>query len=141
MKMNIRIILLVFLIASTTLISFGLKSQNDKIIALLNSMKMSEKVIVTAYHPKSRGINSDKDPTKIAIMEKPKVGYTAAISTELFELGWLNRIIYVDGYGIRRASDRMKTSVKGKRIDLCVGSKIIANKIGINNNILAVVLD
>ena len=98
-------------------------------------------VTLSAYHPKSRGINSDRDPSRTAIMKRPVPGYTLAISDELFDLGWLGKKIYINGWGVGKATDRMKNSVKGKQIDICAPSLTLAKNFGIKTNVQAVVLD
>jgi len=100
-----------------------------------------QKVTITAYHPPSKGINSDKTPNRTATMKRPIAGYTLAISDELFEMGWLGKRIYIDGWGVGKATDRMKSTVQGKRIDICAPTLKAAKKIGIRANILAVVLN
>lgn len=97
--------------------------------------------MVSAYHPKSKGINSDKDPNRTATMKRPIAGYTLAISNELFDLGWLGKKIYIDGWGIGKATDRMDKSVKGKQIDICAPTLKWAKHFGIKKDILAVILD
>ena len=107
---------------------------------LNNTITTHQKVTLTAYHPSSRGINSDKDHNKTATMNKPKSGWTVAISTELVHMGWLGKRIYIDGYGIRKATDRMRVDVKGNHIDLCFPNLKEAKKFGKKKNILAVLL-
>lgn len=99
-----------------------------------------QKVTVTAYHPKSKGINSDRNPARTATMKRPIAGYTLAISDELFRLGWLGKKIYIDGWGVGRATDRMGVSMKGKCIDICFPSLKSAKKFGIKRGVLAVLL-
>jgi len=99
-----------------------------------------QKVTVTAYHPNSKGINSDRNPARTATMKRPIAGYTLAISDELFRLGWLGKKIYIDGWGVGRATDRMSASVKGKHIDICFPSLKIARTFGIKKGVLAVLL-
>ncbi len=79
-------------------------------------------VTVTFYHPDSKGINSDSDPSKTATMTEPVAGRTVAISSELIEAGWLGSKIYIEGIGVFKAEDRMNTKLKGLRIDICVTS-------------------
>ena len=98
-------------------------------------------VTLSAYHPKSRGINSDRDPSRTATMKRPVPGYTLAISDELFDLGWLGKKIYINGWGVGKATDRMGNSVKGKQIDICAPSLILAENFGIKTDVQAVVLD
>ena len=100
-----------------------------------------QNVILSAYHPKSRGINSDKNPNKTALMKKPIAGYTLAISNELFELGWLGKKIYIDGWGVGKATDRMSHTVKGKQIDICAPSLKVAKNFGIKKDVIAVILN
>ena len=73
-------------------------------------------------------------------MKKPIAGYTLAISDELFRLGWLGKKIYIDGWGVGRATDRMNSSVKEKHIDICVPSLKTARTFGIKKGVLAVLL-
>jgi len=98
-------------------------------------------VSVTAYHPRSRGINSDSNPAKTALMKKPIAGYTCAISDELFELGWLGKKIYIDGVGVRKATDRMSKTIKHKQIDICAPSLKVAKNFGIKKNVRAIIID
>ena len=97
-------------------------------------------VTVTYYHPASKGINSDSDPGNTATMNKPIAGYTVALSTELVELGWLGQRVYIEGKGMFRATDRMNTSLKGKRIDICIGSKEAAIKKGIKRDVFSCII-
>ena len=97
-------------------------------------------VSLTAYHPPSRGINSDSTPNKTATMRKPVPGYTLAISDELFHMGWLGRKIYIEGWGVGKATDRMASTVTGKRIDVCISTLKLAKRFGIKKNVMAVAL-
>jgi 3D (Asp-Asp-Asp) domain-containing protein len=97
-------------------------------------------VTLTAYHPASRGLNSDSNPDKTATMRKPIPGRTAAISRELLALGWLGKI-YIKDYGVWEATDLMGESVKGKQIDLCFPSRKEALKFGKKEEVFAVFLD
>lgn len=100
-----------------------------------------QKVTLTAYHPRSGGINSDNHPNKTALMITPKSGWTLAISTELVNLGWLGKKIYIDGWGIGKAEDRMGKTVEGKRIDICSPSLKAAVNFGVRKEVLAIVLN
>jgi len=100
-----------------------------------------EKVIISAYHPKSKGINSDNTPDSTATMVKPISGWTLALSSELIEQGWLGKKIYIDGWGVGKATDRMHTKIKGKRIDICHPTLASAKKFGVKDDVLAIVLE
>lgn len=113
-----------------------------KLKTQLSQIQISQTQIVkiSFYHPQSRGINSDSDHTKTATMTKPIVGRTVAISDELFNAGWLGSKIYINGFGIFRAEDRMSKDISGKQIDVCVASRKRAMRLGIKHNIIAVKL-
>ena len=148
MKIFLFLILFIFTFnieANSQDIELRLKQFEKRIYELEIYMEMytnytHQRVTVTAYHPKSRGINSDKDPNKTATMRKPIAGYTLAISTELFNMGWLNKRIYIDGWGVGKATDRMNIELKGKRIDICFPTLKAATKFGVKRDILAVLL-
>ena len=117
--------------------SFIITEQKKLIQTLEEDLQRKQIVTVSFYHPASRGINSDNDPTNTAIMVTPTVGRTVAISNELFLLGWLGNKIYIEGYGIFYAEDRMSKSIKGKCLDICVGSKKIAFRQGKKLEVIA----
>lgn len=114
----------------------------DEINILAKGMKLildmsSKRVKVTGYHPDSGGINSDSNPSVTATMTPHKAGYTCAISTALVEAGWLGKEIYIDGFGMVLANDRLAPGIKGFQIDLCKGSYKDAMVVGENLNVLA----
>ena len=116
-------------------------TEQRKELEFLN-IRLNKKQIVTVtfYHPESKGINSDSDHTNTATMTNPIVGRTVAISDELFLLGWLGNKIYIEGYGVFIAEDRMSKSIKGKCLDICVGSKKAAFRLGRKFKIIAMQL-
>lgn len=117
--------------------------ENKKLELKINKLSkevldiISKRVKVTGYHPNSGGINSDANPDVTATMTPHKAGYTCAISTELVDAGWLGREIYIDGFGMVLANDRLAPGIKGYQIDLCKGSYNDAMKVGENFNVLA----
>ena len=130
---------------SMTDYNFIISNQIETILKLetqLSQIQISQTQIVkiSFYHPQSRGINSDSDHTKTATMTKPIVGRTVAISDELFDAGWLGSKIYINGFGIFKAEDRMSPNISGKQIDVCVASRKRAMRLGIKHNIVAVKL-
>ena len=114
-----------------------LKTFNDKLINLEAKVNNSRliKTTVTYYCPWARGTNSDSNPNNTALMTRPKPGYTIAISKELVEKGWLGHKVYIEGFGIGKIEDRMGRSVTGIHIDICVGSKKEAIKLGKRLNV------
>jgi len=110
-----------------------------KEVALKNKYKQDHQayVTVTFYHPATGGINTDSDPSMTATMTKPRSGITIAISTSLVKKGWLGRNIYIDGYGMFIAEDRMNIGLKGDRIDVCAPTLAYALKKGRTHNVLA----
>ena len=137
----------------TIILSLQMSDYHKQTITQLNNIQQGiediktilssdcQNVILSAYHPKSKGINSDKNPNKTALMKKPIAGYTLAISNELFELGWLGKKIYIDGWGVGKATDRMSHAVKGKQIDICAPSLKVAKNFGIKKDVIAVILN
>jgi len=139
-------VLFFFLLTSSTLFIWDIsKEMKLTRIALEKIVKMEEAkfqiVTLSAYHPPTRGINSDKNPKRTALMRKPKPGWTAACSDELAEMGWMGKKVYLKGYGVWKIEDKMNKSVKGKRLDLCAPTLKLANKFGIESAVLAVILD
>ena len=114
--------------------------QREELEFLNARLNKKQIVTVTFYHPESKGINSDSDHTNTAIMVTPTIGRTVAISDELFLLGWLGNKIYIEGYGVFIAEDRMSKSIKGKCLDICVGSKKAAFRLGRKFKIIAMQL-
>lgn len=94
------------------------------------------KAIITYYHPGTGGINSDGYPDRTATGTKPMSGRTCAISTSLVKKGWLGRKIYIDGYGVYVAEDRMNVSLVGHRIDICAPTLKYAIKGGSTPNVV-----
>ncbi len=82
-------------------------------------------ITITAYTARKEECN--KDPQKTAIMTKPKVGRTIAVSHDLIH--WLGGWVYISGVGIRKAEDLMNERFTMK-MDLLVGSVSEATKWG-----------
>ena len=125
--------------------NFIISNQIETITALENKLGRTVLVAISFYHPASRGINSDSDPTKTAIMRKPTVGKTVAISDQLLKEGWMGLRIYLDQYGVFVAEDKMGVDkdgkpIEGRRIDICVASEEEAFRRGIKHNVIAVKL-
>lgn len=93
---------------------------------------------VTAYCPILGGINSDSNCNKTATMNRPIPGFTAAISRDLLKLGWMHKKIFIYGYGVFFTNDLLAKSIKGPQIDICVGSKKTAYRIGVNKHVIVV---
>ena len=152
-EMLIGVIILIIVSIVILMKADHIRATNEGILTQLNSIYGEAKslreiiqsdyqiVTVTAYHPKSRGINSDAYPNRTALMREPISGYTLAVSTELVKLGWLGKKIYIDGWGVGHATDRMGKSVKGKRIDVCSPSLKAAKKFGVRKDVLSIVLN
>jgi len=125
------------------------QSQKNKIelleteIQLLNhrienlSKKYSWKVTLTGYTNAQDECNSDNWNT--AIMEKPVVGWTVAVSQDLKCL--LGKRIYVEGFGVRYVNDLMNKRFTNS-IDILVATKKQAiKKIGKRTNVEIVLLE
>ena len=113
--------------------------RQEKVIHALNiELFRKQMVTISFYHPPSKGINSDSDPTNTATMTRPIVGRTVAISNDLFKAGWLGWKIYIEGFGVFICEDRMGSKVEGKQIDICVSSEKKAFKLGKKYNVIAI---
>ena len=80
---------------------------------------------VTAYSPHVNQTNSN--PQKTATMEKPKRGWTCAVSPDL--ISWLGGRIYIKGVGVRRVNDLMNKRYT-KSIDIFMEKKKNAKAFG-----------
>jgi 3D (Asp-Asp-Asp) domain-containing protein len=81
---------------------------------------------VTAYTARKKETNHDN--TNTATMEKPKPGYTCAVSRDLLQ--WLGGTIYIEGLGVWKVNDLMNKRFTN-RIDLCVGTVKYARELGL----------
>jgi 3D (Asp-Asp-Asp) domain-containing protein len=96
------------------------------------------KVTVTAYTA-SRD-ECDEDPGNTAIMTKPVVGWTVAVSRDLLEEGWTFGLkVWIDGVGVREISDVMNEKWSS-RIDVLVGKKKDAKRFGRREGVVAVLI-
>lgn len=120
-----------------------LESQQRQIDSLikLSDFYLPQRVIVTAYHPPSKGINSDINPRNTALMKKPMPGWTLAVSKDLVDAGWLGKKVYIDGWGVGHATDRMSSKIKGKRIDVCFNTLRNAKQFGVKESTAIVMVD
>jgi len=84
--------------------------------------------IITAYTNRPQETNSD--PTHTATMEKPKAGWTCAVSRDLIH--WLGGRVYIEGMGVRRVNDLMNERFS-KRVDIFIGTVKEARAFGVQN--------
>lgn len=88
---------------------------------------------LTAYSATVDQTNSD--PYKTALMEKPVVGGTVAVSQDLKR--YLGNSVYISGYGVFRVNDLMNKRYSN-RVDLFVKDKKTAMRFGKKENVLVV---
>ena len=74
---------------------------------------------------------TDNTPTIGALNTKLKIGRDVAVSRNLRFL--LGKKVYIEGYGVRTVKDLMNPRYKN-RVDILVGSKNLAKKLGIKRN-------
>ena len=134
--MNVRNFIIIIGFSIWIGIMAGIRmSINDHVKALREEIKkpivvqlapIQEALItITAYTARKEECN--KDPHKTAIMTKPKVGRTIAVSHDLVH--WLGGWVYISGVGIRKVEDLMNERFTMK-MDLLVGSVQEATKWG-----------
>jgi 3D (Asp-Asp-Asp) domain-containing protein len=80
---------------------------------------------VTAYSAHKN--QTDSTPHQTATMEKPKAGWTCAVSQDL--ISWLGGRIYIKGIGVRRVNDLMNKRYT-RTIDIFMGTKKDAKAFG-----------
>ena len=72
---------------------------------------------VTAYT--ARPCETNDDPMHTATMERPKAGWTCAVSRDLMH--WLGGRVYIEGVGVRRVNDLMNERF-ARRVDIFCGT-------------------
>ncbi len=85
----------------------------------------SDLFTVSAYSPHKN--QTDNTPFETATMEKPKAGWTCAVSQDL--ISWLGGRIYIKGIGVRRVNDLMNKRYT-KSIDIFMEKKKNAKAFG-----------
>jgi len=108
-------------------------------IAIQNNMAETptqEKIIsnlytITAYTAHKNQTNST--PNQTATMEKPKAGWTCAVSQDL--ISWLGGRIYIKGIGVRHVNDLMNKRYTNS-IDVFMGKKKDAKAFGRKEHIV-----
>lgn len=93
-------------------------------------------VEMTAYTARPEETNSD--PGNTAIMEKPKPGWSIAVSQDLHFL--LGKRVYIKGLGVRYVNDLMNKRYS-KRVDVLVDTVDKAKEIGLKDNVKLVLIE
>jgi 3D (Asp-Asp-Asp) domain-containing protein len=91
---------------------------------------------LSAYTARKEECNDDIENT--AIMQRPKAGWTVAVSRDL--RGWLGKRVYVEGFGVRMVSDLMNPR-HAKSIDILVPEASEAMEIGIRENVFVTLIE
>ncbi|SDB45436.1 3D (Asp-Asp-Asp) domain-containing protein [Desulfonatronum thiosulfatophilum] len=91
---------------------------------------------LSAYTARKEECNDDIENT--AIMQRPKPGWTVAVSRDL--RGWLGKRVYIEGFGIRMVSDLMNSRYT-KAIDILVPEVDEALKIGVRENVFVTLIE
>jgi 3D (Asp-Asp-Asp) domain-containing protein len=91
---------------------------------------------LSAYTARKEEGNDDIENT--AIMQRPKIGWTVAVSRDL--RGWLGKRVYVEGFGIRMVSDLMNPRYS-KSIDILVPEVSEAMEIGVRENVFVTLIE
>jgi len=91
---------------------------------------------LSAYTARKEECNDDIENT--AIMQRPKTGWTVAVSRDL--RGWLGKRVYIEGFGIRMVSDLMHPRYV-KSIDILVSEVSEAVGIGVRENVFVTLIE
>jgi 3D (Asp-Asp-Asp) domain-containing protein len=92
-----------------------LQTENNLLIQEIKLLKRKFDINVYATAYTARVQECDSTPDVTAIMEKPKAGWTIAVSHDLIYL--LGKRVYIKGIGVRRVNDLMNERYT-KRIDI-----------------------
>jgi 3D (Asp-Asp-Asp) domain-containing protein len=92
-----------------------LQTENNLLIQEIKLLKRKFDINVYATAYTARVQECDSTPDVTAIMEKPKAGWTIAVSHDLIYL--LGKRVYIKGIGVRRVNDLMNGRYT-KRIDI-----------------------
>jgi 3D (Asp-Asp-Asp) domain-containing protein len=96
-----------------------LQTENSLLIQEIKLLKRKFDINVYATAYTARVQECDPTPNVTAIMEKPKAGWTIAVSHDLIYL--LGKKVYIKGIGVRRVNDLMNERYT-KRIDILMGN-------------------
>lgn len=114
----------------------SLQSRIDSLSGTLRQPQDVFRVTMTAY-TKSRD-ETDSDPEHTAIMREGVPGWTAAVSRDLLEAGFVfGTRIWAEGVGVFEIADVMNARYRD-RIDVMVGTKRQAQEFGVKENVLVV---
>jgi 3D (Asp-Asp-Asp) domain-containing protein len=135
---KIFLIILIVLVGLTFSIGYkviNLEPKYEEYIISFNSDEISHsyQCDITAY---SADVNqTDSTPYQTALMERPVVGGTVAVSHDLKQ--YLGNKVYISGYGVFRVNDLMNRRFT-KKIDMFVKDKRTAINFGKKENITVV---
>lgn len=118
-----------------------LRKARDEILVLKAILEAYHKanthyLRLSAYTARKEECNDDIENT--AIMQRPKTGWTVAVSRDL--RGWLGKRIYIEGFGIRMVSDLMNPRY-AKSIDILVSEVSEAEEIGVRENVFVTLIE
>lgn len=89
------------------------------------SLPASVKCDITAY---TGNQCKENEKSTTAIMDKPKAGWTCAVSRDLIH--WLGGQVYIEGIGIRKVNDLTDKKCHSPTIDIYVGNPKEASNFG-----------
>lgn len=120
------------------LYSSGLEGMVIGLHSLLQGYRISSelKVEMTAYTARPEETNADYMNT--ALLQEPVPGWSIAVSQDLSYL--LGKRVYIKGYGVRYVNDLMNKRYT-KRIDILVSDVETAKKIGLQKDIIIVLIE
>lgn len=91
---------------------------------------------LSAYTARPEETNEDVENT--AIMQKPRPGWTVAVSHDL--RGWLGKRVYVEGFGVRFVGDLMSSRFT-RSIDVLVADVDEALAIGVIQDVFVTLIE
>jgi len=111
-----------------------LQAENKLLTRRLKTLTV-RKVTVTFYTLSKS--ECDNTPYGNALGKRPVIGRDVAVSRDLIYL--LGKYVYIEGFGVRKVVDLMNPRFKN-RVDILVGSKKLARRLGKIKNVKMIVL-
>ena len=111
-----------------------LQAENKLLARKLKNLTV-HKVTVTFYTLSKN--ECDNTPYINALGRRPVIGRDVAVSRDLIYL--LGKYVYIEGFGVRKVTDLMNARFKN-RIDILVGNKMQARRLGKIKNVKLIVL-
>jgi len=114
--------------------NFRLRAENKLLTRRLKALTVHKVTVI--FYTLSKN-ECDNTPYVNAIGKRPVIGRDVAVSRDLIYL--LGKYVYIEGFGVRKVTDLMNPRFKN-RVDILVGNKMQARRLGKIENVKLIVL-